>query len=129
MEWNRLHCSKKLIALLAVILLVALVACAAPAPATTPELEWAPTCPVDIQPGPPAELLSKPSPSQMVPRITIDELRQKLESKANILILDNRHKEEYDVDHIERAVSAPLSVILAGEWTFPPDAELIFYCA
>lgn len=129
MKRNILHYRKKLIFLLAVVLLFVLAGCAASAPAAAPELECVPTCPADIQPKPPAELLSMPSPSQMVPRITIDELRQKLESKADILVVDNRSKAEYDVDHIANAVSAPLSIILAGEWTFPPGTELIFYCA
>ena len=107
-------------------------ACAAPAPTSTPEPECAPACPTEplTNPSTPStEPSSRPSPSEMVPRLTIDELKQKMESKADILIVDNRHKEEYDVDHIKGAISGPLSVVIAGEWTSPLDKELIFYCS
>lgn len=131
MKRNSLHFWKESLYLFAVILVVILVVCAAPAPAPTPEEECAPACPteplVQPPPEPPVVPPTRPSPSEMVPRITIAELQQKLESKADILIVDNRHKEEYDVDHIKGAVSSPLSVIIAGEWTHPLDKELIFY--
>lgn len=113
--------------LLTMGLLFAFVACAAPAPVSTIETECAPACPVDIQPEPVVVTPDRIAPSDRIPRITIAELKQKMESKANILIVDNRHKEEYDVDHIKDAVSAPLSAILAGEWKPPLDKELVFY--
>ena len=126
MKWN------KLLSLVAVALLFALMACAALAPASIPEPEDAPSCPTEPMTDssiPSAEPSSRLSPSEMVPRITIAELQQKMESKADILIVDNRYKEEYDVDHIKGAVLATLSVIVAGEWTLPLDKELIFYCS
>lgn len=52
-----------------------------------------------------------------------------MESKSDILIVDNRHKEEYDVDHIKGALSAPLSTIVEGEWIPPSDKEIILYCS
>lgn len=109
----------------AAALLFPLIACAAPVPASIAQHVCGPDCPAE----PVAEAASegKPSPSEMMPRITIQELRQKVESGANILIVDNRHTEEYDVDHIKGAVSAPLAAIIAGEWTPPPDKELVFY--
>jgi hypothetical protein len=63
-----------------------------------------------------------------VPRISIEELKQKMDSGANILVVDNRHRETYDIDHIKGAVSAPLDDIIAGKWQPPADKELILYC-
>lgn len=128
MKQKTLYYWKVALSLLALALLFGLMACATPAPVSTTETECAPACPVDIQPEPPAVASDRIAPSDRIPRITIAELRQKMESKANILIVDNRHKEEeYDVDHIKGAVSAPLSAILAGEWKPPLDKDLIFY--
>ena len=132
MKRDQTHYWKGLLYLVAAVLVVILMGCAAPAPTSTPAPECAPACPTAplTNPSTPStEPSSRPSPSEMVPRLTIDELKQKMESKADILIVDNRHKEEYDVDHIKGAISVPLSVVIAGEWTFPLDKELIFYCS
>ena len=80
--------------------------------------------PVDAPPstGPSASLLER------IPRITIDELLQKMADNSNILIVDTRHAEEYEVDHIKGAISVPLDMILSGAWTPPLDKEIILYC-
>ena len=70
----------------------------------------------------------RPVPEDSIPRISIDELKQKINSGDSILIVDTRHREEYEVDHIEGAVSAPLDDIISGKWQPPPDKELILYC-
>ena len=116
----------KILSLLILALLFPLVACAPSVPASTAE-ECAPACPTEPLTATSAETTARPSPSDTVPRITIDELRQKMESKANIVIVDNRHVEEYDVDHIKGAILAPLDTIVAGGWLPPPDQELILY--
>ena len=115
--------------LITVVGVFLLMGCATTSPTATPATECDPVCPVDIQPETPAISSARPSLSEMVPRITIDELKQKMESGEDIVVVDSRHKEEYDVDHIKGAVSAPLSVVVAGEWTAPLDKELIFYCS
>jgi rhodanese-related sulfurtransferase len=51
-----------------------------------------------------------------------------MDSGADILIVDTRHKEEYDVDHIRGAVLAPMDDIIAGKWQPPAGKELILYC-
>jgi hypothetical protein len=71
---------------------------------------------------------ARPIPEDSMPRISIEALKQKMDSGANILIVDTRHKEEYDIDHIKGAVSAPLDDIIAGKWQPPQDKELILYC-
>jgi hypothetical protein len=70
----------------------------------------------------------RPTPEDSMPRISIDDLKQKMDSGADILIVDTRHKEEYDVDHIKGAVSAPMDDIIAGKWQPPAGKELILYC-
>jgi len=63
-----------------------------------------------------------------VPRMTIEELLQKIESGSDILIVDTQEKEEYDRAHIEGAVSVPYSVIAEGKWIPSRDTEIILYC-
>jgi hypothetical protein len=71
---------------------------------------------------------TRPGPTELIPRITIEELLQKMDSNANILVIDTRDKEKYDVDHIKGAISAPVATITEGGWTPPSDKELILYC-
>jgi 3-mercaptopyruvate sulfurtransferase SseA len=103
-----------LIAVAAAVIPLAFVACTS---TTAPEE-------VDAPPstGPSASLLER------VPRITIDELLQKMADNGNILIVDTRHAEEYEVDHIKGAISVPLDTITSGGWMPPADKEVIFYC-
>jgi len=108
------HSFKESILPVVMFALLALVACA-PSPITTPE--------------PVQEPAAKLAPSELVPRITIEELLQKIERGDNILVVDTRYKEQYDVDHIKGAVSAPLSTIIEGEWVPPSDKEIILYCS
>ena len=51
-----------------------------------------------------------------------------MENEANILVVDTRYKEQYDVDHVKGAVSAPLSTIMEEGWVPPTDKEIILYC-
>jgi rhodanese-related sulfurtransferase len=67
----------------------------------------------------------------MVPRITIAGLLQKVESNADILIVDSRVdvEQEFDKGHIRGAIPVPLSQITSGQW-IPPvgkNKEIIFY--
>jgi Rhodanese-like domain len=72
------------------------------------------------------------SPSERVPRITDDGLLQKINSHANILIVDSRIDVEklFDSGHIIGAIPVPLSAITEGQWSPPADLnqEIIFYC-
>ncbi|KPJ66392.1 MAG: hypothetical protein AMJ43_08310 [Coxiella sp. DG_40] len=102
-----------LLALIAVTIPLASVACTS---ATVPEVD--------------APSSTEPSSSllESVPRITIDELLQKMADNSNILIVDTRHAEQYEVDHIKGAVSVPLDTIVSGGWMPPADKEVVFYC-
>jgi len=54
---------------------------------------------------------------------------QKIEGKADFLLVDTRTEGEYEIDYIKGAISVPLAVITAGEWLPPTDEEVILYCA
>ena len=113
--------------LIALLVMVAFAACA---PAQTPESPAAAIPPAadnitDNQTDVPA---ARPTPEESMPRISIGDLKQKMDSGADILIVDTRHKEEYDVDHIRGAVLAPMDDIIAGKWQPPAGKELILYC-
>ena len=118
----------RILSVVAVALLVPLIGCTLSAPTSTEE-ECEPACPTEPLVSGTTETTAKPSPSDMIPRISIDELKQKMESGAAIVIVDNRHQEEYDVDHIKGAILAPLDTIVAGGWLPTADKELILYCS
>jgi len=116
MEQKAIRYLKNLIPPVAMLMLLASIACTSlPTLAPTPE--------------PVPEPSTRPAPSELVPRITIEELLQKMESKSDILIIDNRHKGEYDMDHIKGALSATLSTIVEGGWIPSSDKEAILYCS
>jgi hypothetical protein len=70
------------------------------------------------------------NPSDLVPRITIQYLLQKIKSGANILIIDTRIDVEvlFAQGHITGAVIVPLSQFLGG-WipAVPLNREIILY--
>ena len=97
-------------------------------PGCTPE-----TQPSAVEPTPATTPDSAPiPPSERVPRITIDELLQKINSHADILIVDSRIDVEklFDSGHIIGAIPVPLSEITDGQWLAPAELnqEIIFYC-
>jgi hypothetical protein len=110
------------------LLIMAFQSCAQQCPPSPNEAESASAvCITDNQSQP--ENAGKLSPSDMIPRITIEELKRKMDSKTAIVIVDNRSQAEFDVDHIKGAICVPLADVAAGGWTLPVDKELIFYCA
>ena len=111
--------------LLASLMSVLIVLAACMSPSATEQAP--PVIPVPESTTPPDTSLS--TPSQRVPRLTIAELLRKMETGANIVVVDTRTQKEYDTEHIKGAVSVPLAAIIAGEWLPPADQEVIFYCA
>ena len=73
------------------------------------------------------EPTGRPAPEDRIPRISIDELKQKMDSGADILMVDTRHQEEYIVEHIKGAVFASLDMITEGKWLPPPAKALALY--
>jgi hypothetical protein len=101
------------------LLIVPIVACASPLPVPA------------VPPSPPAETSSdnvaESGLAAKVPRISMEELRQKMDSGADILLVDTRKAEEYAKDRIRGAVSAPLDVVVAGQWVPARDKDIILY--
>ncbi|MFC2050416.1 rhodanese-like domain-containing protein [Chloroflexota bacterium] len=98
--------------------------------AATIPLAFMATCTPATAPEVDTSSSTEPSSSllESVPRITIDELLQKMADNSNILIVDTRHADQYEVDHIKGAISVPLDTIVSGGWMPPLDKEIIFYC-
>ncbi len=97
---------------------------AEPAPFTVPRIN--PPAATSVEPMPPVETVA----ADIIPRITLSELKTKFDSGANMLIVDTRPLEDYTEEHIPGSVSAPLSDIIDGKWVFPEDKnrEIVFYC-
>ena len=107
------------------LMMLALVSCAPKAPSSAVDSTPTPVTTPDSTPVIP--------PSERVPRITIDELLQKIESQADILIVDSRIDvaDQFAAGHIKGAIPVPLSTIMEGQWLPPADQnqEIIFYCS
>ena len=89
-----------------------------------------PSCTTTSAPGTGTEESANiPAEPDEVPRISKEDLLQMVENGENILIVDTRSKAEYDLGHIQGAVSAPLETIGTREWQPPPDKDLILYCS
>jgi rhodanese-related sulfurtransferase len=56
--------------------------------------------------------------------ITLAELKQLLEKKENIMLIDVRNKEEYFEDHIPFAGNLPIEIIESGNF-IPDSAKII----
>jgi len=65
-----------------------------------------------------------------IPRISIEELKQLVDAKAAVVILDAQLKEIYDRGHIRGAVSFPwkAEVTDAEAAPFPKDKLIVTYC-
>ncbi len=63
-----------------------------------------------------------------IPRITPEELKKMIESKANIVVVDNQPKGEYSKVHILGAVNLPWAMEIEGPGDLPRDKLLILYC-
>lgn len=78
------------------------------------------------EPSPPS---SVPDSVSDVPRISPEQLKEKLDAGADIVIVDVRRKEDFDEGHIPGAVSIPWEEIEARYTELPRDKEIITYCA
>ncbi len=64
-----------------------------------------------------------------VPRIGLEQLKEKLDAGADIVIVDVRSKEDFDGGHIPGAVSIPWQQEMEAHYTeLPRDKETITYC-
>jgi rhodanese-related sulfurtransferase len=67
--------------------------------------------------------------AQEVQSIEPEELKKLIESKADIVVVDNQPKEVYDMEHILRAVNFPWGVQIKPPINLPRNKLLILYCA
>lgn len=63
-----------------------------------------------------------------VPRISVQELRERLDSGADVLVVDARPAESYEEGHISGAVSMPLPELAQRYNELSRTAEIVFYC-
>ena len=98
-----------------------------------PPVEQAPALPSGpiIQPEQGPE--TQPSPSERVPRITVEDLMLKIEQNEDVMIVDTRRDVEtaFQEGHIKGAVPVPFERIVSGEWVLPDDKdrEIVLYCS
>ncbi len=65
-----------------------------------------------------------------MPRISLEQLKEKLDAGADIVIVDVRSKEDFDEGHISGAVSIPWQQEIEARYTeLPRDKEVIIYCS
>ena len=68
-------------------------------------------------------------PDSAVPRISLEQLKEKLDAGADIVIVDVRSKGDFDEGHISGAVSIPWQQEMEARYTeLPRDKEVITYC-
>ncbi|MFA5066045.1 MAG: rhodanese-like domain-containing protein [Dehalococcoidia bacterium] len=73
------------------------------------------------------------TPTDRVPRMSIDELLKKINSGSDMLIVDARRDviEQFKISHIKGAIEVPPDTITAGQWSPPADLnkEIVIYCS
>ncbi len=63
-----------------------------------------------------------------VPRISVEEVKAKMDAGSNIVIVDSRSKSSYDKDHIAGAISLPLSAMTKPYSDLDGYDLIITYC-
>ena len=74
-------------------------------------------------------ILSSTASAQEIQRIKPEELKRLIESKADIVVVDNQPKAAYDIEHIPGAMNFPWASQIKGPVNLPRDKVLILYCA
>jgi len=59
--------------------------------------------------------------------LTMDQVMEKLNTES-ILLLDVRPKEEFEISHIEGAISVPIEELEYFMLEFPQETEIVAYC-
>jgi len=82
-----------------------------------------------IRPQTPTPLPTPTMGTAEVPRLSPEEVNERLDSRADVVIVDVRSKEDFDGAHIKGAISIPLSEVEARYTELPRDREIIIYCS
>lgn len=64
----------------------------------------------------------------MVPRISAEDLKYRLDRGEKILIVDVRSTKAYNTQHIAGAISVPVKEVKLRLNEFQRDHEIVFYC-
>jgi len=62
-----------------------------------------------------------------VPRITLEELKGKLDQKADVIVVDFRGENSFEQEHIKGSISIPLGEVEERHQELPKDKEIVFY--
>ena len=73
-------------------------------------------------------IISNIAVAQEILRIEADELKKMIESKTDIVVVDNQPKSEYNKAHILGAVNLPWAMEIEGPVDLPRGKLLILYC-
>ena len=94
----------------------------------TPLLISCSVSPVSLAPT--ATPTATPEPPKIqsdVPRITPEELKDRLDNGEAILVVDSRSSSAFEMEHIAGAISVPSSEVESRLDEFPRDQEIVFY--
>lgn len=69
-----------------------------------------------------------PTTSSEVPRITVEELKERLDNGEAIVVADTRPPSSFDAGHIAGAISVPVTEVTAHLDELPRDQEIVLYC-
>lgn len=96
------------------------VATPTPRPAHTQEPTAAPT----------ADAVGTATSPDQVPRITVEELKALMDSGARTVVLDNRPRESFQMEHIQGAISFPWQpqLTIGDLELLPLRANIVTYC-
>ena len=75
----------------------------------------------------PAQAQQPANPAAEARRITVAELKQKLDA-GEAVVYDTRPKTAYDQEHIKGALSMPAGEVAERTGELPKDKFIVFYC-
>ena len=68
-----------------------------------------------------------PTTADEVPRITVEDLKVRLDAGKKVVVVDTRSRQSYDNRHIAGAVSIPPSELAERYAELPRGVELVLY--
>jgi rhodanese-related sulfurtransferase len=63
-----------------------------------------------------------------VPRISVEELKERIDNGEAIVIGDTRGQSSYDTRHVAGAISIPFDQVESHVNDLPRDQEIVLYC-
>ncbi|MFC1904762.1 rhodanese-like domain-containing protein [Chloroflexota bacterium] len=116
--------NRKIVAISALVFsgLLLIASCSPKESSTTPTPSPVPTPTIPSTELPPSYYLPE------IPRISIGEVKAKLDAGSNIVIIDTRHKYDYDLIHIGEAILISRQDIADHYDDLDGYDEIIIYC-